>query len=68
MSKKAAAQLWALANTDNSPTAITTKELAAAQPASGYTEAQLKSWFEDDIVIGNRGLKRALKALYDESE
>ena len=39
MSKKDAAKLWALANTDNSPTAITTKELAAAQPASGYTEA-----------------------------
>ena len=39
MSTKAAAKLWALANTDNSPTAITTKELAAAQPKSGYTEA-----------------------------
>ena len=65
MSKKQAAQLWALANTDNSPTAITTKELAAAQPLSGYTEEQLKSWFEDDVVIGKRGLKRALHQLFD---
>ena len=63
MGKKQAAALFALANTDNSPTAITVKELEAAQPHSGYTQQQLQSWFEDDIVIGRRGLRRAITEL-----
>ena len=63
MGKKQAAALFALANTDNSPTAITVKELEAAQPRSGYTEQQLQSWFEDDVVIGRRGLRRAIREL-----
>ena len=65
MTKKQAAALFNLANTDNSPTAITVKELVKAQPDSGYTQEQLESWFEDDIVIGKKGLKKAIKQLIE---